>query len=173
MTVSLFFFVFVFFVSLLFFFFNDPATTEIYTLSLHDALPIFLGDAEHLAQSDDREPVLLAAPDAPLLDPASHRHSRHPEKLCRISHRHEVVEADVALIAEPGSVAHDRDSGANGPIGLVGRSRVREVPAADMGGTGGLHPYRRFIPGISAEAAPIWVDPEALHEVMAPRHMCS
>src|SRR3712207_8339210 len=28
---------------LLFFFFNDTATTEIYTLSLHDALPIFLG----------------------------------------------------------------------------------------------------------------------------------
>src|SRR5947209_15650831 len=26
--------------SLCFFFFNDPATTEIYTLSLHDALPI-------------------------------------------------------------------------------------------------------------------------------------
>ena len=28
----------------LFFFFNDPATTEIYTLSLHDALPISNGD---------------------------------------------------------------------------------------------------------------------------------
>src|SRR2546422_7687416 len=27
--------------SCLFFFFNDTATTEIYTLSLHDALPIF------------------------------------------------------------------------------------------------------------------------------------
>src|SRR5258706_16216949 len=26
-----------------FFFFNDTATTEIYTLSLHDALPIFAG----------------------------------------------------------------------------------------------------------------------------------
>src|SRR3712207_7977629 len=26
-----------------FFFFNDTATTEIYTLSLHDALPIFIG----------------------------------------------------------------------------------------------------------------------------------
>src|SRR5688572_32569905 len=26
---------------LLFFFFNEPATTEIYTLSLHDALPIY------------------------------------------------------------------------------------------------------------------------------------
>src|SRR5438309_9712694 len=29
-----------FFLSIVFFF-NDPATTEIYTLSLHDALPIF------------------------------------------------------------------------------------------------------------------------------------
>src|SRR3712207_7676875 len=27
------------------FFFNDTATTEIYTLSLHDALPIFIGNA--------------------------------------------------------------------------------------------------------------------------------
>src|SRR5437868_12411511 len=27
-----------------FFFFNDPATTEIYTLSLHDALPILAGE---------------------------------------------------------------------------------------------------------------------------------
>src|SRR3712207_9533010 len=27
-----------------YFFFNDTATTEIYTLSLHDALPIFRGD---------------------------------------------------------------------------------------------------------------------------------
>src|SRR3712207_7421675 len=30
----------VIFLSLVFFFFNDTATTEIYTLSLHDALPI-------------------------------------------------------------------------------------------------------------------------------------
>src|SRR2546429_8954982 len=31
---------------LFFFFFNDTATTEIYTLSLHDALPIFLNSLE-------------------------------------------------------------------------------------------------------------------------------
>src|SRR2546430_13346584 len=31
---------------LFFFFFNDTATTEIYTLSLHDALPIFGTDPE-------------------------------------------------------------------------------------------------------------------------------
>src|SRR3712207_6694355 len=31
-----------------FFFFNDTATTEIYTLSLHDALPIFINGAERV-----------------------------------------------------------------------------------------------------------------------------
>src|SRR5256885_13138116 len=33
--------------SFFFFFFNDTATTEIYTLSLHDALPIYLAAAFH------------------------------------------------------------------------------------------------------------------------------
>ena len=32
-----------------FFFFNDTATTEIYTLSLHDALPISRGEISDLA----------------------------------------------------------------------------------------------------------------------------
>ena len=36
-------FYFFFFVFCCFFFFNDTATTEIYTLSLHDALPILNG----------------------------------------------------------------------------------------------------------------------------------
>src|SRR5256885_14246794 len=35
---------------LFFFFFNDTATTEIYTLSLHDALPISLPAAERRAR---------------------------------------------------------------------------------------------------------------------------
>src|SRR3712207_8864194 len=35
---------------LILFFFNDTATTEIYTLSLHDALPIFLAQREHRGQ---------------------------------------------------------------------------------------------------------------------------
>src|SRR2546430_4511936 len=35
----------------LFFFFNDTATTEIYTLSLHDALPISVGLSHHRSQS--------------------------------------------------------------------------------------------------------------------------
>src|SRR2546422_10914114 len=38
-----------------FFFFNDTATTEIYTLSLHDALPIYHGaEEEVLAPSRGR-----------------------------------------------------------------------------------------------------------------------
>src|SRR3712207_9230687 len=48
-----------------FFFFNDTATTEIYTLSLHDALPIyeivqhhFYEAAERLNLSDDVAQVL-------------------------------------------------------------------------------------------------------------------
>src|SRR6266478_4479256 len=44
----LFFFCFIFFFFFFFFFFNDTATTEIYTLSLHDALPI-CGEADRLA----------------------------------------------------------------------------------------------------------------------------
>src|SRR5947208_6655558 len=38
--------------SLAFFFFNDTATTEIYTLSLHDALPICAVLDRHPAQRD-------------------------------------------------------------------------------------------------------------------------
>src|SRR2546430_17146415 len=34
-----------------FFFFNDTATTEIYTLSLHDALPISAGGGRRLGRS--------------------------------------------------------------------------------------------------------------------------
>ena len=40
------------FVVLLFFFFNDTATTEIYTLSLHDALPIWIRAFREGQQND-------------------------------------------------------------------------------------------------------------------------
>src|SRR3989475_4842365 len=49
-----------------FFFFNDTATTEIYTLSLHDALPISVvvvgrdEEASHLGVVGGRRPVLAA-----------------------------------------------------------------------------------------------------------------
>src|SRR2546427_7005374 len=40
----------------LFFFFNDTATTEIYTLSLHDALPIYRARDEHQSRAEPRGP---------------------------------------------------------------------------------------------------------------------
>src|SRR6266566_9143686 len=56
---------------LVFFFFNDTATTEIYTLSLHDALPI--GRMHRLrpagAEIDDGEPALAQRHAAFGLDP--------------------------------------------------------------------------------------------------------
>src|SRR2546422_7087821 len=45
-----------------FFFFNDTATTEIYTLSLHDALPIFDGALDALAVVVPAEAALASEP---------------------------------------------------------------------------------------------------------------
>src|SRR5438309_11921455 len=45
------------------FFFNDTATTEIYTLSLHDALPIFRNrSSQQLAWYEDSHPVDCLVP---------------------------------------------------------------------------------------------------------------
>src|SRR5260221_14120841 len=65
-----------------FFFFNDTATTEIYTLSLHDALPILLPEAA------DRRSVLAGAGPAPA-DPPGCRRSREPRRLDRNPDRHQ------------------------------------------------------------------------------------
>src|SRR2546430_16508375 len=53
---------------LLFFFFNDTATTEIYTLSLHDALPISGDgdpDARRVPRGRRRRGRTAAVPDRP------------------------------------------------------------------------------------------------------------
>src|SRR2546425_2971055 len=42
----------------IFFFFNDTATTEIYTLSLHDALPIFSNAAKSPRKSGMRTSIV-------------------------------------------------------------------------------------------------------------------
>src|SRR2546429_6421581 len=57
-----------------FFFFNDTATTEIYTLSLHDALPIYLCLA---ADAQPGHGVVLAA-DGASQEPPTARRRRLP-----------------------------------------------------------------------------------------------
>src|SRR3712207_7833930 len=44
------------------FFFNDTATTEIYTLSLHDALPIYGGGSSPRAPRGTRAPARRSGP---------------------------------------------------------------------------------------------------------------
>src|SRR2546428_10028323 len=72
--------------SFFFFFFNDTATTEIYTLSLHDALPIFLGGelvrhaAERVAAGGVHEDV----------DP-SERADRLDRKSTRLNSSHDQI----------------------------------------------------------------------------------
>src|SRR2546430_2465577 len=74
--------------SLFFFFFNDTATTEIYTLSLHDALPIFnmgqLRDAlarNDLKLPDLRGPLELVTGDPLLKANARLRSEEHTSEL--------------------------------------------------------------------------------------------
>src|SRR5256886_9079309 len=62
-----------------FFFFNDTATTEIYTLSLHDALPIFPDPAFTLIQLPEGTLREFAAPGVLLLSPR--RSEEHTSEL--------------------------------------------------------------------------------------------
>src|SRR5256885_3723870 len=54
-----------------FFFFNDTATTEIYTLSLHDALPIWIGSAARQASSTSARASRAQASMAPQVSSSS------------------------------------------------------------------------------------------------------
>src|SRR5258707_11918093 len=70
-----------------FFFFNDTATTEIYTLSLHDALPIsWLYEAVHLTGtvrklSDDELAVQIDTLSEFVVGQFSHRSEEHTSEL--------------------------------------------------------------------------------------------
>src|SRR5256885_2551436 len=67
-----------------FFFFNDTATTEIYTLSLHDALPISFhrlrgGGREHV-----RGPRLRGPPPVGRQHPRSEEHTSELQSPCNL-----------------------------------------------------------------------------------------
>src|SRR3712207_8446628 len=80
----------------LFFFFNDTATTEIYTLSLHDALPIFRGqgraELDHGGRGQDglhRAGLALGERlHRELQCPASRRASQRDRKSTRLNSSH-------------------------------------------------------------------------------------
>src|SRR3712207_7460941 len=70
--------------SLCFFFFNDTATTEIYTLSLHDALPILGGEVHALAGRAEDHPGQLGA----VVDRSADR--QHPSRFRSEEHTSEL-----------------------------------------------------------------------------------
>src|SRR3712207_8688113 len=87
----------------IFFFFNDTATTEIYTLSLHDALPICVDgagrhDAEQPVLDDhegdpepERQPVLVEGDDADHHEEGEVRLDRSEEHTSELQSRQYLV----------------------------------------------------------------------------------
>src|SRR5690242_21583107 len=73
-----------------FFFFNATATTEIYTLSLHDALPIYDGrsDAQSYGQPRDSTHVICSAHDPPSYRAAAQGISSGDRKSTRLNSSH-------------------------------------------------------------------------------------
>src|SRR5476649_2580308 len=64
--------------------FNDTATTEIYTLSLHDALPISSGNSRRSPDSSARRSVRRAAPDARRSEEHTSELQSHSDIVCRL-----------------------------------------------------------------------------------------
>src|SRR5947208_12488760 len=90
-----------------FFFFNDPPTTEIYTLSLHDALPISL---LHHGCERDRTP-----------DRGRDRPGRRADgagledrKSTRLNSSHQIISYAVFCLKKKITTTHKRDRTAKG-----------------------------------------------------------
>src|SRR5436853_5716219 len=68
------------------FFLNDTATTEIYTLSLHDALPIWSTPSSSRATTASRKTKPIPAPSASSSTPATTRSEEHTSELQSLRH---------------------------------------------------------------------------------------
>src|SRR3712207_3969129 len=77
------------------FFFNDTATTEIYTLSLHDALPIWTGRGHHQHANPMKELALQRG--TPVFQPEK---VNTPEALERLR----ALRPDVCVVAAYGQI---------------------------------------------------------------------
>src|SRR2546430_6095146 len=107
-----------------FFFFNDTATTEIYTLSLHDALPIFYGGLTYNAH-----PMSLAAAEACLQVMMEDGTMEHTQRMGGVMSQ---LHADMK--AKHPSVGDVRSIGLFGVLELVRNRRTKE-PMAPFNGT--------------------------------------
>src|SRR5258708_18092148 len=95
----------------LFFFFNDTATTEIYTLSLHDALPILAGGYRAIDSMRLEKGYRVWAAD--ITPDETHR----DRKSTRLNSSHQIISYAVFCLKKKkiGHVTHTSDN----PIGAV------------------------------------------------------
>src|SRR2546422_5622987 len=107
-----------------FFFFNDTATTEIYTLSLHDALPISMGQPVHVMVFAGSEQEGLDACAAAL---AELRRDERDRKSTRLNSSHGYISYAVFCLKKKKSRrSTDRDPIQCGlRIGRLARMHVR------------------------------------------------
>src|SRR2546429_5366726 len=156
----------------LFFFFNDTATTEIYTLSLHDALPICL--SHHARDRDQgrsaRAPSLardeslqgIRGSEAPFGRAAFRHHGiARAVRLARALRRaHEILVRGRYLALRPGEEPHD-------PSG-VRRFRIRtgRVPSAPCARGVVSEAGLGFVQGLRMGADAIWITEAEVVQLM-------
>src|SRR5438132_6084064 len=106
------------------FFFNDTATTEIYTLSLHDALPILLAQSE-IGEVSEGGPAEARDkdPQAPAASPRRGGSSAMPDrKSTRLNSSHTVISYAVFCLKKK-----KREQSAGGLITNLTRRTLSEV----------------------------------------------
>src|SRR2546428_6567150 len=92
--------------SSIFFFFNDTATTEIYSLSLHDALPIYSGSRNSPStRSMTRFTVTASFPRIVTQDERS-RPSRSDRKSTRLNSSHDQISYAVFCLKKQQLLGH-------------------------------------------------------------------
>src|SRR5437667_11055035 len=126
----------------LFFFFNDTATTEIYTLSLHDALPIYLANrgvktANVPLVPNMPVPVQLEQLTTPLVvglyaSPERIVQIRQNRLLGLNAHRDDDLYVDRQAVAEEIAFSRKLCAKHNRPIIDVTRRSIEETAAAVM-----------------------------------------
>src|SRR2546426_1951449 len=91
-----------------FFFFNDTATTEIYTLSLHDALPISLRSSLPEGGTDPSSPRRPGERGSPILRPTGPTLDR---KSTRLNSSHLVISYAVFCLKKKKKTHHKSNTG--------------------------------------------------------------
>src|SRR5256885_10933570 len=94
--------------SFFFFFFNDTATTEIYTLSLHDALPI-LGATDAALRGLDKRSVLILGGEGKGQDFSPLRASVEDRKSTRLNSSHLVISYAVFCLKKKNQPIKDKN----------------------------------------------------------------